>query len=278
MADISRGDWQCPNPQCYNHANFPNSYVYGSSVNCKKCGTGRVATRPGDWCCPNPQCVNSRNCVYGSKSVCPKCGCLKPAALGKGGGAEGAGQGQPWCRPVLGKGAAGDLGALWGAGLDVALGLARKGDWHCPNSACKNHTGNVVYASKTMCPLCGMAKPALPPMALPLGNQFQNGRRAGDWNCPNAGCKNHVENVVYASKTHCPLCSTPKPQEGATRCAAVAETRPGDWHCPNSVCKNHRANVVYASKTVCPLCQTPRPALNGGDERLRSRSPRAEPR
>ena len=96
MADAARNDWQCPNTQCINHTNYPASYVYGSSVNCKKCGTGKAAQRPGDWCCPNPQCINHRNCVYGSKSMCPKCGCPRPPlSMGKANPA-----GQTWCPPV----------------------------------------------------------------------------------------------------------------------------------------------------------------------------------
>jgi len=292
MADPSRGDWQCPNEQCHNHVNYPNAFVYGSSMNCKKCGTGKAAQRAGDWCCPNPQCVNQKNCVYGSKSTCPKCGCPKPA-LGMG---KGMGKGKQWM-PLdsLGKGMGMGMGMGMGGAPMQALpqrGVppARQGDWHCPNAGCKNHQGNVVYGSKASCPLCGTAKPPGAGMAAPFPNPYVDppfamggamggkGSRPGDWHCPNPGCKNHVGNVVYGSKDHCPLCDTPKPVGAgahgmAMRMGGGVAMRPGDWHCENPNCKNHTDNVVYASKTHCPLCNSPNPALDG--ERLRSRSPRA---
>jgi len=349
MADASRGDWQCPNTQCINHTNYPSSYVYGSSVNCKKCGTGKTAQRPGDWCCPNPQCINNRNCVYGSKPACNKCGCPRPP-LNVGKANYG---GQAFCPPIN----SGGTRAPASNGSHPALGngpysspypgmapsgapLPRQGDWHCPNPVCKNHTGNVVYASKTICPLCGMAKPddesaALdgltappagspatpppasqvrrqPPMRMvnpqppPSQPQFTSSQaagwpqqvsysnmapkgqrremRPGDWNCTNPGCKNFADNVVYGTKTHCPLCNAPRPLTSITPSAlsGAVNMRPGDWHCPNSACKNHTHNVVYGSKPACPLCGALNPndagqdaSIDGGVylRRARSRSP-----
>jgi len=285
-ADLARGDWQCPNEQCYNHTNFPNAYVYGSSVNCKKCGTGRSAQRPGDWCCPNPNCINQTNCVYGSKPVCPKCGTPKPVVGGGKGGAPAPNHMAMHMQAM----------AMSGKG---GVAPPREGDWHCANPSCKNHTRDVVYSSKSSCPLCGMAKPDAPRMATVAAHPRQaypqqafggvrmqtavgHGARPGDWNCPNPSCKNHMGNVVYGSKEICPLCSTPKPENGAcghgatgygaARVPAVPGSRPGDWHCPNPNCKNHTNNVVYAGKSHCPLCNTPHPDADG---RVRSRSPRS---
>jgi len=342
MADASRGDWQCPNTQCFNHTNYPASYVYGSSVNCKKCGTGKAAQRPGDWCCPNPQCINHRNCVYGSKSMCPKCGCPRPP-LNVGKANPG---GQAWCPPVNTaaspapetNGGTGPYASAYPSMPAPGAPVPRHGDWHCPNPACKNHTGNVVYASKTICPICGMAKPDDPevpdvpappttpppasvrrlPMRMvqqpPAVTQSQvwqqpsysqmapkaKGRetRPGDWNCTNPGCKNFADNVVYGSKTHCPLCNAPRPLSSITPSAPSGpmdirhtkpwqyqqqmSQRPGDWHCPNPACKNHTTNVVYAGKPSCPLCGTRNPNDAGQDtgddggvylRRARSRSP-----
>merc|ERR550532_634163 len=99
---------------------------------------------------------------------------------------------------------------------------ARAGDWHCPNPDCKNHTVNLVYGSKSVCPLCFENKPAQPvtpaqsatiqpihawsgPAVIPprylqqqpqLGNLLVKGGRIGDWHCPNSNCKNHSGNVV----------------------------------------------------------------------------------
>jgi len=274
MADVSRGDWQCPNEQCFNHTNFPNAYVYGNNVNCKKCGTGKTAQRAGDWCCPNPQCLNHKNCVYGSKAACPRCGTPKPAGLGGKGVGKGAGMGM--------MAIAMQPHAAMGMQAGPGRSQPREGDWHCANPECKNHTANVVYGSKTSCPICGEAKPDAPVMAAARaygnrfpGNQFAGGQsatpmskfaRPGDWNCPNPECKNHVNNAVYGSKDHCPLCDMPKPSTGAR----IVGQRPGDWHCPNAYCKNHTDNIIFASKDQCPLCSTSRP-VNG---RARSRSPR----
>jgi len=284
MANPERGDWQCPNQECFNH-NYPSAFVFGSKVNCPKCGTGQHAQRAGDWCCPNTNCVNHRNTVYGSKAACDRCGCPRPD------------------RNAPGRGAQLPVSMTMGVGLTSAVAGARPGDWHCPNIGCKNHTANFVYGGKSTCPLCGMAKPPIPTAPLPpalaavmpmqhqkqphmwgghmgyvqpqdyarhlsttmphkvgeAANKQSFPRRPGDWHCTNATCKNHKENVVYAGKTHCPICATPKGN------AQIVPRRPGDWNCPNIACQNHTGNcVVYASKTHCPLCGTENRFAQGG--------------
>jgi len=37
---------------------------------------------------------------------------------------------------------------------------------------------------------------------------------SGDWQCPNSNCVNS-RNMVFASKSHCPKCGTPKPRNAA---------------------------------------------------------------
>lgn len=314
------GDWQCPNELCINHQQFPKYFVYGTKVNCPKCGTGKSAKRPGDWCCPNALCINHLNTVYGTKDMCTKCGTPKPMLGAR--GVQMAAVSMTMQAP-----AAGMVGVAGGPG--TAQG-ARPGDWHCPNQSCKNYTDNVVYGSKTTCPLCGTPKPQEPdgpppPMVLhmpavvrppppqpmmqtstpsmpsvfsqpevysqaevygqsevysqsmPTASARPSGPAGhpGDWHCANTACKNHTDNVVYASKTHCPLCNRPKPFAGVT----VAMTRrPGDWQCPNPACKNH-TNGVYGTKPVCSMCGSPNPNLHAGvvpdmSGRIRSRSPR----
>jgi len=244
-----------------------------------------------------------------------------------------------WCPPVNsggsaapetngsypgGTGGAGHYASAYPSMPAPGAPVPRHGDWHCPNPACKNHTGNVVYASKTICPICGMAKPedpetpdvpapptTPPPASMrrlpvrmvqqpPQVTQTQvwqqpsystmapraKGRetRPGDWNCTNPGCKNFADNVVYGSKTHCPLCNAPRPLSSLTPTnpSGSMDIRPGDWHCPNAACKNHTTNVVYAGKPSCPLCGTRNPIDAGQDasddggvylRRARSRSP-----
>merc|ERR1719414_1165502 len=104
-----------------------------------------------------------------------------------------------------------------------------------------------------------------------FGNRFARNGMPGDWHCSNSECKNHVDNVVYASKDACPLCGTPKAMIGTRH---SAKKHDGDWQCPNPSCKNH-TNYVYASKATCTICGTPNPGPMGMEERPRSRSPRA---
>lgn len=301
MATETRvGDWQCPNQECINHTQFPGFFVYGSKVNCPRCGTGKSAQRPGDWCCPNPQCVNHQNTVYSTKTQCTRCGAPRP--------------------PLNAKGTAVPNELATMVGEQPAFGeqkSGRLGDWHCPNMSCKNFTDNVVYANKTNCPICGTEKPPPPEgpppppkqpppaaaPAAPAGPPGQHirepipGARPGDWHCPNEACKNHTGNVVYGSKSYCPLCGTDKPVDAAPvappapvhvtpppppvrgvtppsnigGCSMggcqgpvpgpvqAPNARPGDWHCPNESCKNHTGNVVFGSKSFCPLCGMPKP-------------------
>mmetsp|Transcript_7596 Transcript_7596/g.13711 ORF Transcript_7596/g.13711 Transcript_7596/m.13711 type:complete len:292 (-) Transcript_7596:104-979(-) len=278
--ELREGDWQCPNPACVNHTDFPQHFVYGAKVNCPKCGTGKFAQRAGDWCCPNAACLNHRNTVYGSKNQCSKCGTAKPLTPGQPlMAAVGVPQQQyqqqqyqhqplqpnqppPPSTPYpYGCGMQGQAAAR--AATPVP-GNPRPGDWNCPNPACKNHTANLVYGTKSQCPLCGTPKPAAPTMMPPQAQMQQptptpvpvvmappmasqqprtSGSWPGDWHCPNQACKNHAENVVYASKTVCPLCNTPKPLMVP---AGAAAARPGDWQCPNPACKNH-VNLVSRS-------------------------------
>lgn len=316
MAGSTRvGDWQCPNTACINHTQFPTNFVYASKVNCPKCGTGKSAQRAGDWCCPNPQCVNHQNTVYGSKMNCSRCGAPKPALNAKGGAVLGAPPPgyvavSPVCGPThFGSAPVPVMAAPSPQVRPGGVSAPRVGDWHCPNPECKNHTDNVVYGSKTSCPICGMEKPAppkLPPaaphgppppevqrwaqaqwaspgayvisppaMRMPVQPGMANRPRGqpGDWHCANLGCKNHRDNVVYASKSSCPLCGMEKPENGGVIIPPPPTQRPGDWHCPNVSCKNH-INGVYASKSQCSMCGAlkPEPEL----DRQRSRSPRAE--
>lgn len=279
---MREGDWQCPNEGCINHVQFPLSFVYGSKINCPKCGTGKSAQKAGDWCCPNPQCMNHQNTVYGSKFNCNKCGAPKPDLNSRGTAVSNPTQ------FLFGDGMA-SFGKVAPSGP-----ATRIGDWHCPNPGCKNHTDNVVYASKCVCPLCGTDKPPepttpLPEMTLPpyvaiaagFGLPGRPGgcqTRPGDWHCPNPACKNHTENVVFAGKEFCPICGTGKPAEPMAMPTyslhmggfvtqggrpGGRQARPGDWHCSNPTCKNHTENIIFAGKDSCPICGMGRTDYSG---------------
>ena len=102
----------------------------------------------------------------------------------------------------------------------------REGDWQCPNSSCANHL-RFVFGSKVACPLCGAPKPEAhatlkaasqealsafdPAKPLLAGTLIAD---SGDWQCPNSNCVNS-RNMVFASKSHCPKCGTPKPRSNA---------------------------------------------------------------
>mmetsp|Transcript_104178 Transcript_104178/g.222630 ORF Transcript_104178/g.222630 Transcript_104178/m.222630 type:complete len:329 (+) Transcript_104178:59-1045(+) len=323
MADAGAtrdGDWQCPNMSCINHVKFPATFVYGSKVNCPKCGTGKTAKTAGDWCCPNPQCVNHTNTVYGSKASCSKCGMPRPPLGAPGVGGKGGGGLQTPLPPMMGH------PLIAGCGPKGGPGPTRPGDWHCANPDCKNHTANFIYGSKSSCPLCGFEKPAEPapafapqdqqpiyqqqpfrissflqqqqrpmyqqmpgypqqqiyyqqpqppPYAPPQRGGGKGGGKVGhpgDWHCPNPSCKNHTTDVCYASKTECPLCHTPKPDESGPSARSSVARHDGDWQCPDPSCKNH-TNFVYASKAACTICGQPNPWASG-TARGRSRSPR----
>lgn len=311
MAAARPGDWQCVNTGCINHVQFPTAYVFGSKVNCTKCGTGKSAVRAGDWCCPNPQCVNHHNTVYGSKANCSKCGAAKPELNARGTSNSPYVQGStiaptspegfpgiptPPPPPVRGHG---------------GVPVPRIGDWHCANPSCKNHADNLVFASKSTCPLCGTPKPAPPPMPptgmpqpeeqaeqdwpaqtfspyvehhvhvqhmSPVVEQAPRPGRPrtqpGDWNCANPSCKNHLDNFVYASKLQCPLCGAGKP-EHAQHAGTVIPPTPSMLRPGDWQCPNvsckNHINGVYASKSACSICGMMNPAAG---ERPRSRSPR----
>jgi len=159
MADRA-GDWQCPNPQCFNHVKM----VFGSKSNCPKCGSARDGSageaqmgmgmqaqggfqsglmipgvggcassdKPTDWQCPNPSCVNHSKLVFGSKANCPKCGMSREGETG------------PCMGPM---GQSGQMPGQYGAGPNPT-------DWQCPNTSCVNHE-KMVFGSKTTCPRCG---------------------------------------------------------------------------------------------------------------------------
>mmetsp|Transcript_56385 Transcript_56385/g.132226 ORF Transcript_56385/g.132226 Transcript_56385/m.132226 type:complete len:298 (-) Transcript_56385:68-961(-) len=285
--EFREGDWQCPNAACVNHTDFPQHYVYGAKVNCPKCCTGKFAQRAGDWCCPNPACLNHRNTVYGSKPQCTKCGAAKPLMNAQPAGT--ASQNQQYQHQPLQSSQPPPpstphpyYGVMFGqpaAGPPGTAGNCRAGDWHCPNPSCKNHTGNLVYGTKSQCPLCSTPRPeqnmtpqaqAFVQTAMPQQPQMsvasqmpRGGNWPGDWHCPNQACKNHTGNLVFASKSTCPLCNAPKPA------TLLIGTRQGDWQCPNPACKNHM-NLVYGSKSSCNICGTPNPRVG---KRERSRSP-----
>mmetsp|Transcript_15158 Transcript_15158/g.41672 ORF Transcript_15158/g.41672 Transcript_15158/m.41672 type:complete len:325 (-) Transcript_15158:130-1104(-) len=241
MGETRVGDWQCPNPACINNVEFPSKFVFGCKVNCPKCGTGKSASKPGDWCCPNPQCVNHQNTVYGCKMQCTRCGAARPPLNAKGGA-------MPNESPMMVGGAAGGPNPGAFGGGKGAVPMPRVGDWHCPNPACKNHSGNFVYGSKANCPVCGTEKPEQPAEPAPqqpaqpkvpehpwaqylqgpgplmpggcagmpvMGQQPRGGGRPGDWHCPNETCKNHRDNVVFGSKSTCPICGMSKPDDAA---------------------------------------------------------------
>jgi len=121
-------------------------------------------------------------------------------------------------------------------GKGASVPVPRPGDWHCPNSSCKNHSGNIVFGNKVTCPICGTDKPEhpieprlQPPQQygqmpggcgrMPMTMQQQKGR-PGDWHCPNESCKNHRENVVYGSKSSCPICGMAKPEDDSAAVSA----------------------------------------------------------
>merc|ERR1719414_2335956 len=125
---------------------------------------------PNDWLCPNPQCINATRGVFGKHPNCPKCGSGREPMAGMGG-----------------------MGCMGGA---VARGVARPGDWFCPNPSCINATRGV-FAKNETCPKCGTEKEASTPIAAagPPVPTRAPGLRPGDWLCPTLGCLNATKGV-----------------------------------------------------------------------------------
>lgn len=324
------GDWACPNPDCLNHTNM----VYASKLNCPKCGTSQYADRcgeakppggggdsmvpsvyshsprqvggaheprgggrPGDWHCSNPVCKNhTDNVVYGSKASCPLCGTEKSTTTESGGA---------YSNPYAG----------YEAACAAYAGYAGYGGAYS-NPYAGMYGGTNPYGAYTgyngTAPSLYQAQAQGVYSAQPSSIQGYGGgpsNRAGDWHCPQEGCKNHTFNVVFANKTHCPLCQSEKPEApdmpppppsfaslygggftssiggGGEDRRKSGGTRAGDWQCPSPDCKNHH-NFVYGSKPSCSICGAANPyetaansyglsiAEDGSGRRERSRSPR----
>jgi len=203
----SKGDWICPNPSC-------GDSVWASKTNCSMCGTpkpsgrrGGWAAPKGDWVCPNPSCGDL---VWASKLICSMCGTPKPPAEQQGGCAAPKMMQGDWApRPSA------ELGGCAGPQM-------MKGDWVCPNPSC----GDLVFASKATCYLCGTPRPSeecsapLATAIMEAGNPTHDEKvegggwvgqkiMKGDWVCPNPMCGD----LVFASKANCYLCGTPRPSE-----------------------------------------------------------------
>lgn len=242
-------DWLCPNEECINHT----KYVFGKRASCPSCGTARDAQRVGDWLCPNQGCVNSRNCVFASKTSCPKCGTPKPGLgrqAGRGGGHGGHTQ-PPWASSPRAAAMPVVRNIVTYAPAPLAAS-ANPMDWQCPNTGCVNHLKGV-FAKKTNCPKCGSGKPMPMPMPRLGGGGASAGRGGapGDWQCPNAGCLNHVK-MVFAKNDTCPKCGAEKPDP------ALAHGRAGDWQCPDPGCLNH-TKLVFGKHETCPKCGADKP-------------------
>lgn len=155
-----------------------------------------------------------------------------------------------------------------GCGGGKAPQGGKPGDWICPNC------GDLVFASRNACKMCGTQKVGGNPNSRPGdwtcpkcgdnvfaskiacrcgvtkaeamagGMQISNGNggRPGDWNCDSCG------NMNFSSRQTCKQCDLPRP-EGAKRLGM----KPGDWICPSC------ADVVFASKDACKMCGTGKP-------------------
>merc|ERR1712217_146954 len=109
----------------------------------------------------------------------------------------------------------------------------------CPNC------GDVVFASKDACKMCGTSKPpgaGISEEEATYTPQVGKGKgkwRAGDWECPN--CKK----VNFSSRTECMACGTPRPADQMR-----LGMKPGDWVCTSC------GDLVFASKDNCKMCGT----------------------
>mmetsp|Transcript_15054 Transcript_15054/g.34285 ORF Transcript_15054/g.34285 Transcript_15054/m.34285 type:complete len:230 (-) Transcript_15054:102-791(-) len=106
--------------------NYSNHMINGSWVDCKP-AAGESKTKPGDWFCP--MCGDL---VFASKASCNSCG-------------YGAGP-----MGMCGKGCKGKKG---GGGGKAGGGGPMPGDWTCESC------GDLVFAKRTNCKMCGAPRP-----------------------------------------------------------------------------------------------------------------------
>lgn len=111
---------------------------------------------------------------------------------------------------------------------------AKPGDWYC------GMCGDLVFASRASCHMCGYAGP----LGMPV-TQHANAK-PGDWQCPGCG------DLVFASKETCNKCG-----KGRGKSTSRMNMKKGDWICPNC------GDLVFASKDACSMCGTAK--RGGGD-------------
>lgn len=151
----------------------------------------------------------------------------------------------------------------------------RTGDWDCPQC------GDVAFASRTTCRRCYAPKPSPSSPGSPLRSSggdeggggggaaaggdatggasggASGGGRPGDWTCPSCG------DLVFASRSVCRMCATPKPSlggpseptqnplhspSGQPGSPKQSRGRPGDWDCLNC------GDLVFAFRDACRQC------------------------
>jgi len=114
-------------------------------------------------------------------------------------------------------------------------GGAKPGDWYCPMC------GDLVFAKKSSCSMCGYTGAGIPASASP-----GRGGKPGDWVCPSCN------DLVFSYRDKCNKCGAEK-QDNVQRIG----TKPGDWSCP------HCGDLVFGSKSHCKMCGTAKPDDEG---------------
>lgn len=115
---------------------------------------------------------------------------------------------------------------------------AKPGDWYCPMC------GDLVFAKRNSCNMCGYSGVGMPAMMSDGANKTSSPRsgKPGDWVCPNCN------DLVFSYRDKCNKCGTAK-SDGVQRVGI----KPGDWNCP------HCGDLVFASKSACKMCGTAKP-------------------
>mmetsp|Transcript_23928 Transcript_23928/g.59640 ORF Transcript_23928/g.59640 Transcript_23928/m.59640 type:complete len:527 (-) Transcript_23928:102-1682(-) len=252
-------DWKCK--ECGDVQNC-------GLVMCRDCGapkptvsSNKQTSKLGDWICPNPMCQDVQ---FERNLACRRCGMPKPVEVARRhvpdvlamGMVSDQMQEENWSCHECGIPQAAGCLACSQCGVPkpkVSSNniVAKKGDWICPNLACRD----VQFERNFACRKCGTPKPLgssrtsmaelqMSSAHLPIGGSSAV-VAPEDWMCRECGDHQFARNLA------CRKCGAPRPKVSSNNISSKL----GDWICPNLNCQD----VQFERNASCRRCGTPKP-------------------